>query len=61
MRLAARTAGLILDPIYTGKALAGLKGLVERGEIGPEEEVLFWHTGGGPALFARTEVIGGGP
>jgi L-cysteate sulfo-lyase len=58
VRLAARTAGLILDPIYTGKALAGLKGLMERGEIGTEEEVLFWHTGGGPALFARPEVIG---
>jgi len=57
MLLAARTAGLILDPVYTGKALAGLHGLVRRGEIGPEESVLFWHTGGGPALFAYPDTV----
>jgi D-cysteine desulfhydrase family pyridoxal phosphate-dependent enzyme len=57
--LAARAAGLILDPVYTGKALAGLQGLVRRGEIRPEENVVFWHTGGGPALFAYPEVVRG--
>jgi len=55
--LAARTAGLILDPVYTGKALAGLIGLLRRGEIRADERILFWHTGGGPALFAAPEVV----
>ena len=40
-----------LDPIYSGKAFAGLLALAERGEIGGK--VLFWHTGGIPTLFAR--------
>jgi len=57
--LAARTVGLILDPVYTGKALAGLRGLIQRREIRPAENVVFWHTGGGPALFAYPEVVRG--
>jgi len=49
--LAARSEGLLLDPVYTGKAFAGLIGLIRSGELGPEAPVLFWHTGGAPALF----------
>jgi D-cysteine desulfhydrase family pyridoxal phosphate-dependent enzyme len=49
--LAAQTEGLLLDPIYTGKAFAGTRELSQRGEIHPNETVLFWHTGGTPALF----------
>lgn len=52
IRLLARTEGILLDPVYTGKAMAGLIDLVRRGEIGAEERVLFWHTGGTPAIFA---------
>jgi len=52
IRLVARTEGILLDPVYTGKAMAGLLDLIDRGEIGPNETVLFWHTGGIPALFA---------
>jgi 1-aminocyclopropane-1-carboxylate deaminase/D-cysteine desulfhydrase-like pyridoxal-dependent ACC family enzyme len=52
VRLVARKEGVLLDPVYTGKAMAGLLGLVRRGEIGADERVLFWHTGGIPALFA---------
>jgi len=52
IRLLARTEGILLDPVYTGKAMAGLLDLVRRGEIGAQETVLFWHTGGTPALFA---------
>ena len=52
LRLVARTEGILLDPVYTGKAMAGLLDLVRRGEIGAQETVLFWHTGGIPALFA---------
>jgi D-cysteine desulfhydrase family pyridoxal phosphate-dependent enzyme len=54
VRLVARTEGILLDPVYTGKAMAGLMGLVRSGQIGPEETILFWHTGGTPALFAYT-------
>jgi D-cysteine desulfhydrase family pyridoxal phosphate-dependent enzyme len=52
IRLAASREGLLLDPVYTGKAMAGLIGLIRRSQIGPGERVLFWHTGGTPALFA---------
>ena len=52
IRLAARTEGLLLDPVYTGRAMAGLIDLIRRGAYGPDETILFWHTGGIPALFA---------
>lgn len=52
MAAAARTEGLVLDPVYTGKGLAGLKRLVATGTIGPGETVVFLHTGGAPGLFA---------
>jgi D-cysteine desulfhydrase family pyridoxal phosphate-dependent enzyme len=50
---AARTEGLILDPVYTGKAMAGLIGWAREGRFAPGETVVFWHTGGAPALFAE--------
>jgi D-cysteine desulfhydrase len=52
IRLAARLEGLILDPVYTGKAMAGLIAARRSGEIADEETVVFLHTGGMPALFA---------
>lgn len=57
VRLVARTEGILLDPVYTGKAMAGLLGLIRRGEIGAGERVLFWHTGGTPALFAYADGL----
>jgi 1-aminocyclopropane-1-carboxylate deaminase/D-cysteine desulfhydrase-like pyridoxal-dependent ACC family enzyme len=57
MRLAARTEGLMLDPIYTGKAMAGLIDHAERRLLGPESTVVFVHTGGLPAMFAFSEAI----
>jgi D-cysteine desulfhydrase len=57
IRLVARTEGILLDPVYTGKAMAGLIGLVRQGEIGAGERVLFWHTGGSPALFAYADGL----
>jgi len=53
VQLAARLEGLVLDPVYTGKAMAGLITAVREGRIGPDETVVFWHTGGAPALFAH--------
>lgn len=52
VRLAARSEGLLLDPVYTGKAMAALAGLVRAGRFGPGESIVFLHTGGGPGLFA---------
>jgi 1-aminocyclopropane-1-carboxylate deaminase/D-cysteine desulfhydrase-like pyridoxal-dependent ACC family enzyme len=57
MRLAARTEGLVLDPVYTGKALAGLIGEIRRGAIGAGETVVFVHTGGIPISFAYSDEI----
>jgi D-cysteine desulfhydrase family pyridoxal phosphate-dependent enzyme len=51
VHLAARTEGLVLDPVYTGKAMAGLLAAARERRIGGT--VVFWHTGGSPALFAE--------
>ncbi|OGS70417.1 MAG: hypothetical protein A2Y96_00610 [Firmicutes bacterium RBG_13_65_8] len=62
IRLLARTEGIFLDPVYTGKTMAGLIDLVRRGVIGADETVLFLHTGGSPALFAYpAELSSGAP
>ena len=50
--LAANSEGLLLDPVYTGKAMAGLVDLVREGKFNDGENVVFLHTGGSPALFA---------
>jgi D-cysteine desulfhydrase len=59
IRLLARTEGIICDPVYTGRALAGLIDLVRQGVYGEDETVLFWHTGGVAGLFPRAEEMGG--
>lgn len=53
LELAARCEGIVLDPVYTGKAMAGLVAAVRDGRITRDETVVFWHTGGAPALFAE--------
>lgn len=50
IRLAARSEALLLDPVYTGKAMAGLRAAVREGRVAGT--VIFLHTGGAPALFA---------
>jgi 1-aminocyclopropane-1-carboxylate deaminase/D-cysteine desulfhydrase-like pyridoxal-dependent ACC family enzyme len=52
LELCARLEGLLLDPVYTAKAMAGLIDGVRARRIPASENVLFWHTGGTPALFA---------
>jgi len=52
IRLTAQQEGILLDPVYTGRAMAGLIDLIGSGQIGTEAPVMFWHTGGAPALFA---------
>ncbi len=51
MYLAARSEGLLLDPVYTAKAMAGLMSRAREGAFDADHTVLFWHTGGLPALF----------
>lgn len=57
VQLLARTEGILLDPVYTGKVMAGLIGMIREGKFKKEDNVLFLHTGGSPALYAYTETI----
>ncbi|KAF2993011.1 hypothetical protein E8E13_000576 [Curvularia kusanoi] len=52
IKLLASTEGILTDPVYTGKAVAGLLGLAREGSFGDAKNVLFVHTGGTPALSA---------
>ena len=58
MAMAAGREGLLLDPVYTGKAMAGLIAHVRSGRIAAGSRVLFVHTGGQPALFAYADSLG---
>jgi 1-aminocyclopropane-1-carboxylate deaminase/D-cysteine desulfhydrase-like pyridoxal-dependent ACC family enzyme len=53
VKLFARIEGLLLDPVYTGRAAAGMIDLIRKGFFRKDETILFWHTGGTPALFAE--------
>ncbi|MBK8181545.1 MAG: D-cysteine desulfhydrase family protein [Candidatus Competibacteraceae bacterium] len=55
--LVAQTEGILLDPVYTGRAMGGLIDLIHMGVIDKKDTALFWHTGGVPALFAYSEKI----
>ena len=57
IQLVARQEGILLDPVYPGRAMACLLDLVQRGEFGARETILFWHTGGTPALFAYADEL----
>ncbi|MFJ9863895.1 pyridoxal-phosphate dependent enzyme [Streptomyces sp. NPDC101165] len=57
LRLAARTEGIILDPTYTGRALAGLAAAVRDGDVRPGEKTVFVHTGGLPGLFGHADAV----
>jgi len=56
VELVARTEGIILDPVYTGKAMAGLIDLVRKGYFRNEDTIVFVHTGGIPGLFASEQM-----
>jgi len=60
IQMLARTEGIPLDPVYTGKIMAGLIGLARKGFFKPNERILFLHTGGLPAIHAyEREILGG--
>jgi D-cysteine desulfhydrase len=57
IRLMARCEGSFLDPVYTGRAFGALADLIRKGAFKRGETVLFWHTGGAPALFAYAKEL----
>ena len=57
IELTARQEGILLDPVYSAKAMAGLIGIVRQGTFRPQDSVLFLHTGGSAALFAYQDAV----
>ena len=57
IQLFARTEGILLDPVYTGKTAAGLIDLAREGVFGRDSNVVFVHTGGSPALYAYQDAV----
>ena len=57
VKLLARTEAILLDPVYTGKTMAGMIDLVRKGYFKKDENILFVHTGGSPALYAYRETF----
>lgn len=55
--LTAKYEGILLDPVYTARAMSGLIHLIRSGKISKSDEVLFWHTGGAPSLFAYADDL----
>ncbi len=55
--LVAQTEGILLDPVYTGKAMAGLLADIRAGAIAPSESVVFLHTGGLPGIFGHAAAL----
>lgn len=57
VRTVAQTEGIILDPVYTGKAMAGLIDLIKKDKFKKDENIVFIHTGGGPANFGYHKIF----
>jgi len=57
VQLLAQTEGILLDPVYTGKQMAGLIDLARKGFFKPSDKILFLHTGGAPSLYHYTETV----
>ena len=57
IQLTAKYSGILLDPVYTGRAMGGLIHMIRNGEFASSDTVLFWHTGGIPALFEHAREL----
>ena len=57
IQLTASLEGILLDPVYTGRAMGGLIDLIRKGRFTASDNVIFWHTGGTPALFAYGQSL----
>jgi L-cysteate sulfo-lyase len=58
IQLLARKEGIFLDPVYTGKGFAGMLDYIRTGKVHKGSTIVFWHTGGGTALFAEKDMVG---
>jgi L-cysteate sulfo-lyase len=58
VEILARTEGLLLDPVYSGKGMAGLIDLIRKGYFKANDNVVFLHTGGSVALFGYGDAFG---
>lgn len=58
VKLVARLEGILLDPVYSGKGMAGLIDLIKKGQFGKDENVVFLHTGGAVGLFGYPNAFG---
>jgi L-cysteate sulfo-lyase len=58
LKLVARTEGILLDPVYSGKGMAGLIDLIKKGEMREHENIVFLHTGGSVGLFGYPTAFG---
>jgi D-cysteine desulfhydrase family pyridoxal phosphate-dependent enzyme len=59
IRVMAECEGILLDPVYTGRAFGALIDLIRRQKFRSDHDVIFWHTGGAPALFSYAEALAG--
>ena len=59
LRFVAIQEGVFLDPVYTGKAMVGFKDLIQKGRFKKEDKIVFFHTGGTPAIFPNKHLISG--
>nr|WP_317199930.1 D-cysteine desulfhydrase family protein [uncultured Psychrobacter sp.] len=57
IEMTAQIEGILLDPVYTGRAMGGLIDMIRTDQIKASDSVLFWHTGGAPALFAYSDDL----
>lgn len=57
IKLLAETEGILVDPVYTGRAFGALVDMIRQGEFNLNDTVLFWHTGGAPSIFSYAEKI----
>ena len=58
VKLVAQKEGILLDPVYSGKGMAGLIDLIQKGRFGKDQNVVFLHTGGQAGLFGYPEAFG---
>lgn len=58
IRYLAQTEGILTDPVYTGKAFAGMLDYIRTNKVEQGSNIVFWHTGGATALFAEKEILG---
>jgi L-cysteate sulfo-lyase len=58
VRMVAEFEGILLDPVYSGKGMAGLIDLIRRKQFKPDSDVVFLHTGGSAGLFGYPEAFG---